>query len=296
MFNIIQFLRNLFNGKNEREENIEQDNNIPQIIVPAVGKKRALCFGINDYPGSSNDLRGCLNDVAEWSKLLKFAYKFDEVATMTDANCTKDNIVKAMKEIIEKSVANDVLVLQYSGHGTYTKDLNKDEIDGKDEAICLYNGLLIDDEINEIMSKVKDGVRCSVIFDSCFSGTSTRAFNMDNDAIYRVARFMPPKDEGKMIGLKINRAFKAVGQTEEDMNHVLISGCSYSEYSYDAFYDSTYHGALSYNAINNVLKEDPFITYLEFYNRLKSYLPSREYPQNPQLEGKSEFKNRIMFS
>ena len=32
--------------------------------------KLALCVGINDYPGVSNDLYGCRNDAADWTGAL----------------------------------------------------------------------------------------------------------------------------------------------------------------------------------------------------------------------------------
>ena len=32
--------------------------------------KKALCIGINNYRGVSNDLRGCVNDAQDWSNLL----------------------------------------------------------------------------------------------------------------------------------------------------------------------------------------------------------------------------------
>ena len=31
---------------------------------------RALCVGINDYPGSNMDLAGCVNDARDWQALL----------------------------------------------------------------------------------------------------------------------------------------------------------------------------------------------------------------------------------
>ena len=32
---------------------------------------RALCVGINDYPGSNMDLAGCVNDAKDWQALLE---------------------------------------------------------------------------------------------------------------------------------------------------------------------------------------------------------------------------------
>ena len=33
--------------------------------------KKAICIGINNYPGISNDLNGCVNDAKDWSALLQ---------------------------------------------------------------------------------------------------------------------------------------------------------------------------------------------------------------------------------
>ncbi|MDP2198878.1 MAG: caspase family protein, partial [Sulfurimicrobium sp.] len=30
--------------------------------------KNALCIGINDYPGTQNDLSGCVNDANDWAE------------------------------------------------------------------------------------------------------------------------------------------------------------------------------------------------------------------------------------
>ena len=32
--------------------------------------KKALCIGINDYPGTQNDLNGCVNDARDWAAAL----------------------------------------------------------------------------------------------------------------------------------------------------------------------------------------------------------------------------------
>jgi len=47
------------------------------------------------------------------------------------------------------------LIVWYSGHGTYVKDRGGDEADGYDEAICLYDGNLVDDDLNYILRTIK---------------------------------------------------------------------------------------------------------------------------------------------
>lgn len=263
-------------------------------------QKRALCIAINDYPGTSNDLRGCINDGVEWMKILKTQYGFQSVTELFNQQATIENVKKELVNIISLSNPGDVMVFTYSGHGTSIKDVHGDESDGKDEAICLHNGLLIDDEIRNMMTSVKKGVKLIIVSDSCFSGTVTRAALKKNDNSHPIARYMPPSDGNvaTMISSSkfnpLKKMFKSLC-SEEDMKEILISGCSDNEVSYDANFNGKYFGAMSYFA-TKILNENPGITYNEFYKELREKLPNSQYPQTPQLEGSCENKNKIVFS
>lgn len=258
--------------------------------------KKALVFSINDYPGTQNDLQGCNNDSQNWADLLKNQYGFEIYNRIIDSSATRSNVKKDMLDLIVNSQDGDVLVITYSGHGTSVVDLDNDEEDGKDECICLYDGLMKDDEIRDVLNKLPSGVKLTFISDSCFSGTVTRSFMICmNDFTYvSTPKYLPPKDNIDAIhvmGLPSKRSFAI---PEEGMNHILISGTDDRSYSYDANIDGKACGAFSYYAIK-VLKENPVITYNAFYEKLRKYLPNNQYPQNPQLEGSEENKNSIMF-
>ena len=53
-------------------------------------------------------------------------------------------------------------------------DRNFDEPDGRDETWCLYDGMLLDDELYRLWAEFQPGVRIVVLSDSCHSGTVTR--------------------------------------------------------------------------------------------------------------------------
>ena len=256
--------------------------------------KKAFCFSINDYPGVQNDLKGCNADSLNWSNLLKNNYGFD-VNRIIDSSVTRSTVMNTMTDLIINSNPGDVLVFTYSGHGTSVIDSNNDEISGKDEAICLYDGLLIDDEIRAIFDKLPQGVKLTFVADSCFSGTVTRAFlNTMNDFSYiSVPKYLPPKDDIDANNISSLSSLRPFAYPEEGMNHILISGSSDSEYSYDANINGA-TGAFSFYAIQ-VLMANPHITYSDFYNELRKSLPNRQYPQTPQLEGSIENKNSVMF-
>ena len=245
--------------------------------------KRAVCVGINDYPGIFNDLKGCVNDANDWSALLQGTFGFD-VSRILDSQATRANVRAALQGLIDSTNAGDVAVFTYSGHGTQVTDRSGDESDPYDEAICLYDGNLIDDELRLILNGIHPQAALVVISDSCFSGSVTRLAGEK-----AIPRFMPPQvsTEGRLA----RRSFLI---PEADMPEILVSGCSDSEYSYDAEFNGRPNGAMSAYAIQ-VIKQNPNLTYREFFGGLRVLLPSRDYPQSPQLEGSDANKDRKLF-
>ena len=265
--------------------------------------KKAICVGINDYPGSYNDLNGCINDCDDWGSLLGNDFGF-EVSQLKDNQATASLIKDSLTSMVNEANDGDVLVFTFSGHGTWTYDNhNPDESDNRDEALCAYDGNILDDEIRDILKRLTSGARLTVICDSCHSGTSTRSLlrnEQDSNAGAPAVnapkpRYMPPEDENSalrtmMIPIR-HRAF----YPESNMNEVLITGCNSLEYSYDAYLGGQYNGAMTFNAIN-IIKNNPTLTYREFHRRLRFLLPTTQFPQSPQLEGNSTNKDRVIFS
>jgi hypothetical protein len=244
--------------------------------------KKALCIGINNYPGTSNDLLGCVNDANDWSELLT-GLGF-ETSLMLDTQATRQNVKNGLGSLIASAGENDVIVFTYSGHGTQVIDLNSDEGDTYDEAIYVYDGTVLDDDLRSIIDKMDTKATLVVISDSCFSGTVTRIVPE-----HTKPRFMPNKDITP--GRVVRQHFLL---PEANMPELLVSGCSDSEYSYDAEIDGRYNGAMTAMALK-VIRQDPQATYAEFHTGLRTLLPSKEYPQTPQLEGTTAHKSTQLF-
>jgi hypothetical protein len=124
--------------------------------------QKALCIGINNYPGTHMDLQGCVNDAQDWAAAL--AERGYKTTLLLDDQATKAAMVDAMSKLIASGAKGDSLIITYSGHGTYQPDTDGDEVDGLDEALCPYdlqtNGsALIDDEIKTLFAARKGGVR-----------------------------------------------------------------------------------------------------------------------------------------
>ena len=139
-------------------------------------EKRALCVGINDYPGTGNDLAGCVNDANDWAAVLK--KRGFTVEKMFNKKATGDAIRSAIKTLVTQAKRGDLVVVQYSGHGSYVPDEDGDEPDGTDECLCPYDitskGPITDDEMFDLFSGRQQGVKVFMISDSCHSGTVAR--------------------------------------------------------------------------------------------------------------------------
>jgi hypothetical protein len=143
--------------------------------APAGKRRRALCVGINDYP-APNQLGGCVDDALRWSKALKaLGFQTEE---LLDGEATLAGIVGRLREMIRGASPGDVLVYQYSGHGTQVADVDGDERDGRDEAACPVDfdegHLLLDDDLHQLIAELPEGVHLTTFSDSCHSGSQTR--------------------------------------------------------------------------------------------------------------------------
>ena len=57
-----------------------------------------LHIGINDYPGTGNDLSGCVNDANDWREAMR-ARGF-EGTSLLDEEASKSNMVEAISKIV----------------------------------------------------------------------------------------------------------------------------------------------------------------------------------------------------
>lgn len=270
------------------------------VAVSTSTVKRALCVGINDYPGVQNDLNGCLNDASDWSALLRRTFSFNEVNMVVNGNATVANVKNLLTKMVTSAKPGDILVFTYSGHGSSIPDQSGDEPDKRDEVLCCYDGFVSDDELRSIISRMTKGARLTVISDSCHSGTITREFLMSSKAQRQPGRqppkprYMPPSD-GMFI-----RSVKDVPLTrpllsQDNMVETLLTGCQSTEYSYDAYLNKRYNGAMTAHAIE-IIKANPSQTWSQMYAKLRAKLPSSKFPQTPMLEASQNNKDKPLFT
>lgn len=274
--------------------------------------KRALCIGINDYPGTGSDLRGCVNDANDWAATL--GGRGFTVSKLLDSQATKAAMVEAFAGLIGGAKDGDTVVITFSGHGTLAPDTSGDEIDGYDEALCPYDihqgKVLLDDEIHELFNKRPAGARLILISDSCHSGTVTRNAPQDPDATEAPRiRFLPlanwlpedqlPKGAGgrPLTTLPVSQVFSPWSGVIKTAGDLLMAGCEEGpdHFSYDANFRNRPNGAFTYYALRTLKDLPATASYRDWHAAIRRFLPSTNYPQKPQLLGtKSTLSSAVL--
>ncbi|MEW6214022.1 MAG: caspase family protein [Nitrospirota bacterium] len=276
--------------------------------------KKAFLVGINDYPGSGSDLKGCANDVTNIRDiLLKYSgFTVKEIRVLTDRRATKSNIMKRLEWLIDGAKAGDLLIFQYSGHGSQIRDRDGDELkDHLDEILCPYDmdwdgNFITDDELGALFKQLPTGVRLEVFLDSCHSGTGTRylpEFGTEGERYVRTKFLQPPVDilcrlEDDLPVKRIGDFFSRVSANpvrKIKVNHILWAGCQDNQTSADAFIKGTYNGAFTYFLCKHVRDTGGRVNRSDLLKRLCASLRYEGYDQVPQLEGIPEAKKRLLF-
>ena len=290
-----------------------------------MARKIAVCVGQNYYAPQTlvSSLRGCVNDALLIGEMLRKA-GFQEIRQIHNEPATQEGILRRLAIEIAKLRAGDYFVFWNSSHGYQVQDRNYDElVDGLDEAICTYDtdprNPLTDDKFAKILVRAHPEALVFFGSDSCHSGTLTRGAMQEMAGNDRVPRlWIPPDDilfrtgrptinlgayikDFKMAEITqppVRRFGLLARRGEEDMQHLLLSGCESQEVSWDAKFPQGHHGAMTYNFAQAVLKawhKGQTITYQEAHQATLQGLKENSYNQNPQLEGPNRLKDLPVF-
>ncbi|KAJ7466895.1 caspase domain-containing protein [Mycena latifolia] len=150
------------------------------------GRKKALLIGIcgsktatPDYP----ELKGSHQDVADVRDLLIecYGYKLPDITILIDDDVpgntqpTRDNILRAIAELVKDAKPGDHFCFHYCGHSTQIKNRTNSEEDGMDECIIPSDGedhIIVDNELNAaLVAPLPHDSHLVAVLDTCHSGS-----------------------------------------------------------------------------------------------------------------------------
>lgn len=281
---------------------------------PAPGRGSALLIAINDYLYDDDipDLRGTINDAAAMGDLLVRRFGFDpaRIVLLRDGEATKERVLAAFRELVERAEVDSPVVIYDSSHGSEIWDESGDEPKSYDQTLVMHdsgrsqgreNRDLTDDELNALLRELNRKTKhVTLIFDSCHSGTAARA-----SATPRAA---PPDCRGcrgaacskcASSGAPASRAASSqppsyrdgarghVGFGPDDLSYVLISGAASDEFSYERVIDGKPMGALTWALTRALWQAPPGTSYRDVMAQVAAEVTSSLPAQHPQLEGRN---------
>lgn len=264
----------------------------------------SLHIGLNavdpaHYAGWSGPLGACEADAEDMLAIAKA--KGYSPTLLKTAAATRAKVIGGLKKASDDLAEGDILLLTYSGHGGQVPDKDGDEPDDlKDETWCLFDGQLLDDELNHLWAGFRPGVRIFVLSDSCHSGTATRApliqlgldatraslalYGIEGPVVYRV---MP--DEVAFRTYRRNADFydslqsgvAPRGRASDEQERVratvrLISGCQDNQLSADGTFNGLFTGMLL-RVWNNGRFEGDYAT---FHRSIVKRMPPTQTPNH----------------
>ena len=101
--------------------------------------------------------------------------KYDHTHLMLTREATKLAFRSKMREIASVLEKGDFFLLTFSGQGRETMYILGDEADDLDDSWCFYDDIIIGDELHDMLTGFKKGVRILIFSDIYFSGGINRS-------------------------------------------------------------------------------------------------------------------------
>lgn len=243
--------------------------------------RRALCIGMDDYPGPGGPLSGCVNDSNDWAAELDsrgFA-----VSTLCDGAATRVNICDAMAALLRGCVEGDLLVITYSGHGTRIAGDPREAVPtmpGVDSGrIPIIEGL------RECFAAGGAAARIVLIADSCHAGALMRVPGAPIDPGSSPLPGTSERRRTEHDAGAATRHSRMFGGVTRDDGNILLAACKDAQRAWDVRVAARPNGAFTYHALETLRSLRPAASYDEWFVRIRERLPSTRAPQTPQIFG-----------
>jgi hypothetical protein len=290
--------------------------------APTTATKRALLIGIDAYPQLPPrfQLSGCVNDVRAMATVLRetFGFPAANITVLENEAATQADIRAAVETLIGSVKQDDIVVIEYSGHGSQVTDIHGDEASGLDNTIVPHdsgrggkpNRDITDDEIHVWLSRLsKLTPYITLLFDCCHSGSISR------DAFGDAGRWVEPDTrpkeeiEAELASPAVTAAaIEELKEARRDLgmggsgllplgqSYLLIAGCSDEESSYEHTLSDgptpIKHGALTYFLSQELVKAPSGSSYRDVFERAAALVSASHPRQHPQIEGRQD---RLLF-
>ena len=241
-------------------------------------KGMSLHIGVNSVdpvhymdPEGKLDLGGCENDARAMFNIA--VSRGFEAKILLTRDAVRESVHAEIKKAAKELSPEDIFLITFSGHGGQVYDFSGEEFDFKDETWCLYDVMLIDDELRHLWNKFEEGVRILWISDSCHSMGAFRSLgsgtnlNRNDGLKYRIVpenKLRKIFDEHETLYKKIADMYP--GKPKPKASILALGACKASELSLDMGDSGLFTGHLL-----RIWQNGRFSgKYLDFYKKVRN--------------------------
>lgn len=255
--------------------------------------KHALLIGIDKYPclTPSADLRGAVNDVKALKGFLRqqLAFNSADMQCLLDGAATRRGILDGFEELNRRVEKNDLVIVHFSGHGSFRPNPDNPDGTGQDETLVPFDSGRdalspdLDITCHEIRQRLlpitQKTRRLTVIFDCCHAGTmvrdprALRVRGLPPHPSLPTASSPPPKRSPSWWPYDQSYAFFAACRNHEKARE-LEGGKALTD-----------HGALTFFLVEELHRVKPDATCRDVFEGVALAMRGRFTSQHPQLEG-----------
>jgi hypothetical protein len=271
--------------------------------------QRALLIGIDKYSPHENatikfdanrfslpDLDGCKNDILSIRSVLgkRYGFKENNITALQDQEASRENILKSIGDLLNKSWKNDIAVIYYAGHGSQLQNSRSREADKKDETIVpadiwkegIYD--ITDKQLAKYFNQFIDKeVKLTVIFDCCHSGSVSRGPVFQKPRL----RYLPASDFDTK-----DASDPPVPEQRKEGNFLIISAAQDNEFAQELLDDNkVMHGAFT-TALTEAIQQQPVdASAINIFTSLIGILKNNGKKQEPVIGGSLVRQRETLF-
>jgi hypothetical protein len=217
---------------------------------------------------------------------------YDGLLVLRGREATCQAVDDALGDAARTLHAGDTLLVSFSGHGTLVPDRDherghkRDEANGWDEALCLYDGIMLDDKLAGFWRLFAAGVRIVMVAESCFSGDILRLVEEDRGERGEdveeepVLRSAGPTRDGSEPEPGTGRAASCIGEAPADTYGIqatvlLLAACTEEQKAQDGLYTEKLLEVWNGGAFQN--------SYCDLHARVRRKVMCAGVRQEPQI-------------
>lgn len=161
------------------------------------GKYYAFIVGIDSYSGTWAPLKNAVHDAKGVEDVLKKYYTFSNVYTLYNTEASRTKIMDKFEDLVNTLTPEDNLLIFYSGHGEFKKNMNKGFWVPADAITQSASALISNSDLQNYLNSLPTK-HTLLISDACFSadifrGATSQIPFEDNDKYYHDVYKLPSK-------------------------------------------------------------------------------------------------------